>query len=339
MTSRRRHDMVEWKTYGSFFFMQFSNGHRLVEIHSYSLTMNATVPLEEALPCSPGVARKVLICDSIQTDGRFLCYTFAKQALAMSCKVLWLVGTPVTDRQVATGLKKMGCDTAASYLRDPKNSKGLRIRCLADEIASQSLLDEKDWDGATFLKGIYKQVKALLQESDSSSSGTPLWVILDDVSTLATILGEGLVYQFVDSICALATRMNANQIGILIRCSHELDQAILHKTDEDFEKDQSGWVGAGGLAHRTAVRDNQQQSVPWERSIESVDAIVDVVPLTSGYSREAHGRLIFSEVAGGRGWGESNKSQQVPAGPNAWNKLLFNYCIHDNGVRAIRLRV
>jgi hypothetical protein len=300
--------------------------------------MSATVPLEEALPCSPRVARKLLVCDSVETDGRFLCYTFAKQALAATSRVLWLVGTPVTDRQVATGLKKMGCDAAAAYLRDPTNSKNLRIRCLADEIATRSLADENGWDEEVFLKEVYKQVKTWLQNADSSSNNNPSWILLDDVSTLATILGESLVYQFVDSICALSTRMGSDDIGIMIRCSHELDQTLLHKTDEDFEKDQSGWLGAGGLAHRTAVRENQLQSVPWERYIESVDGIVDVVPLTSGYSREAHGRLVFSEVPGGRGWGEYNKSQQVQTGSNAWNKLLFNYCIHDNGVRAIRLR-
>eukprot|EP00980_Cylindrotheca_fusiformis_P009083 scaffold1965_cov110-Cylindrotheca_fusiformis.AAC.6 len=301
--------------------------------------MNATVPLEEALPCSPAVARKILITDSVETDGRFLCYTFARQALATSCNVLWLVGTPVTDRQVATGLKKMGCDAAAMYLRNPEDSKNLRIRCLADEIATRSLEDKQGWNEEGFLKEVFVQIKTWLQICDSSSTNGPAWILLDDVSTLATILGEKLIYQFVDSICALCTRINNDEIGILIRCSHELDQALLNQTDEDFEKDQSGWLGAGGLAHRTAVRDTQLHSIPWERSIEAVDGIVDVVPLTSGYSREAHGRLVFSEVAGGRGWGERTTSQQVQTGANAWNKLLFNYCIHDNGVRAIRLRV
>ena len=66
-----------------------------------------------------------------------------------------------------------------------------------------------------------------------------------------------------------------------------------------------------------------------------VDTIVDVIPLISGYSREAHGRLVFSECPGGRGWGDSSKQQPQSA---SWNKLVINYSLNDNGVRAIRLR-
>jgi hypothetical protein len=273
-----------------------------------------------------------------------MCYTFAKQALAASCQVLWLVGTSVTDKQVASGLKKMGCEAATAYLREvptPPNhkSKKLIIRSLSTEIATECLKVGNECDEEKFLKEVYSDVKDWLKENNNN--GTPCWLILDDVSTLATILGETLVYQFIDSCFALSTRIGSQNIGIMIRCSHELDQNLLKKTNDDFEMDKTGWLGAGGLAHRQAVRESEQKWIPWERSIEGVDGIVDVVPLTSGYSREAHGRLIFTEIPGGRGWGESNKSQQgtVLSSTKGWNKLLFNYCIHDNGIRAIRLRV
>ena len=308
--------------------------------------MNATVPLEEVLPCSSRVARKILVCDSVETDGRFLLYTMSKQILAANGRVLWLVGSPVTENQVAMGLKKMGCEAAAAYLRDPNKNLNLNIRSLVSEIATRSLEEEEekeeDWNHEQFLKEIYSDIKRWIQELDESS--TPCWILLDDVSCLATLLGQSLVYKFIESCCAAAsTRMNPS-IGIMIRCSNTLDQQVLYTTDGDFEKDKSGWIGAGGLASRQTIREKQKQSIPWERSLaESVDGIVDVLPLTSGYSREAHGRIIFSEVPGARGWGQSNHTSQhviqSTTSSATWNKLLFNYCIHDNGVRAIRLRV
>jgi hypothetical protein len=308
--------------------------------------MNAnTVPLDEALPWSPSIPRTILVCDSIETDGRFVLYTIATQILKskQGGRVLWLTGSPVTDRQVAMALKKSGCDVAAAYLRDASKSQNLKIQSLAAEVAATTLLlsledaDDKEFHAETFLKQIYKQVKTWLQEGEGSDDGLS-WVLLDDVSSLAAILGEKIVFCFIDSLNALAMRWqdNTNAFGIVIRCSHDLDQT-LHKraTNIDEEKDQTGWMGAGGLGHKQQLKHNQQDWIPWERSLnESVDAIVDVVPLTSGYSREAHGRLIFSECPSGRGWGK----QQPQKNNTSWNELVINYCLHDNGVRAIRLR-
>ncbi|CAJ1954385.1 unnamed protein product [Cylindrotheca closterium] len=318
--------------------------------------MNANIPLEEVFPFSPRVARKVLICDSIETDGRFVCYTYAKQAVNATCPVLWLLGTPVTEMQVATGLKKMGCDAGASYLRDESltsaggGNKTLTIRSLASELATATLDlkddEEEEWSEEAFLKQLYQQAKEWLLEKLelASTTDSPCWIILDDMSTLATMLSESLVYQFIDTLIALVSRLGKmDQVGILIRVSNQLDQTLLNQSEEDFIKDQSGWVGAGGLALRLARRQDQQDWIPWERSLlESMDGVVDVLPLASGYSREAHGRLIFSELPSGRGWSESSTNTTVAttsSATTAWNKLVFNYCIHDNGVKAIRLRV
>jgi hypothetical protein len=342
--------------------------------------MNSTVPLDQALPWSPEVARKILVCDSFETDGRFLLHTLAAQVLnnnnnnnsknatttTTSSRVLWLSGSPITDRQVATAMKKIGCDAAAAYLRDPSSSnsnKNLTIRPLATEIATQCLKDE-NFDGEVFLKDVYKQVKTWLvqqqqqqqeqQQTETSKDPRPCWIFVDDVSSLAAMLGDDafLVYRFVDSLGALAARLGT--FGMVIRCSHDLDHQTLHSKKQDSNngddvQDNSGWMGAGGLAHKEQLKHNQQTWIPWERSLEScVDAIVDVVPLTSGYSREAHGRLVFSECPGGRGWGDSSSisthsstsaKQQMTQGASwNFNKFVINYCLNDNGVRAIRLR-
>jgi hypothetical protein len=98
------------------------------------------------------------------------------------------------------------------------------------------------------------------------------------------------------------------------------------------EKDFSGWLGAGGLSWKNALKEAIiHQVIPWQRSLEGlVDAIVDVLPLPSGFSRDAHGRLFFSETPNGRGWG--GIQQKVVAAP------IVNYCIQDVGVRVMRLR-
>lgn len=346
--------------------------------------MNATVPLEEALPWSTEIPRKILICDSIETDGSFLLHTFAGQILkggggsiggssdatttttggggggGGQNHLWWLTARPSTDRQVATALKKIGCDVAASYLRKPaavgltadlqnhhQHSRRLKITSLTTEIASKILETDDDddgpaFDGETYLKEIYKQIKSWATLRQDSSKAT-FWVFLDDMSSLASTLGdEALVYQFVDSIHALATR--SKNLGTVVRCSYEQDQTLLKAAQLGEAQDMTGWLGAGGMAQKQETKHLNQTWIPWERTIESMDTVVDVIPLSSGYSREAHGRLVFSEYPGGRGWGGTATGSKTKQGPmvapsaSAWNKFVINYCLQDNGVRAIRLR-
>jgi hypothetical protein len=62
------------------------------------------------------------------------------------------------------------------------------------------------------------------------------------------------------------------------------------------------------------------------------DGIVDVLPLASGYTREAHGKLLFTACPGGRGWGDDSK------GRSDGSTLVFNYCLTDSKVQAIQIR-
>jgi len=278
----------------------------------------------------------------------------------------------------------MGCDAGATYLRknnnnnDNKNkdpsSSGLRIRSLAVEISNQILAKKDEFDGESYLKSVYNDdIKAWVNAVDDRAPGetegkTPdadvSWIILDDATALASILGDTLVHCFVEMLIHLLGRRPAfSRCGLVVRCSGDVDQ-MLHKAVRGNEgrDDRSGWVGAGGMAHKQAMSDALHRTlVPWERALEeSVDAIVDVLPLLSGFSREAHGRLIFSETPNGRGWKDRSSggnshgvsasasaraSASVVSGPakakttgTTWNKLIFNYCIQDTGARAIRLR-
>ena len=316
--------------------------------------MNTTVPLEETLPFSANVPRSILVCDSMETDASFLLHCFVNQALKQGHSVWWLTAKPMTDRQVATALKKMGSEVAASYVRRGVGSSDdqgpLKITSLVTGIAEKLLTSSSQHKqqyfegGEDYLKSMYRKIKSWLADNEMV---TPCrWLILDDLSTLATVLGnEVLVYQFVDSIQALANR--SQTLGLMMRCSLELDQTLLKSAQIDESHDKTGWLGAGGLSHREATKRARQNWIPWERMIEFMDIVVDVVPLNSGYSREAHGRLIFTEYPGGRRWsgpttasGKTKDQQgQASTPPSlAWNKFVINYCLQESGVRAIRLR-
>ncbi|MGK3760475.1 MAG: hypothetical protein ACI8RD_012792 [Bacillariaceae sp.] len=387
--------------------------------------MNAnTVPLQDVLPWRPDIPRNILICDSIETDGSFLISTMVAQLFSSSSssssssslpasasgsidqqrknlptRALWLSGNSSTERQVASTLKKMGCDAGAPYLRkEYSGNSNLTIRSLAVEITNQimrtnpdqanedgiigsDIIDENDdsnrnkqyqsecFDSEAYLKQIYKEIKAWINynnddndnDNDRNIDFGMSWIILDDVTALSSILGETLVYCFVESLVYLLYQQNekdtsvkSTQCGLIIRCSGDVDQ-MSYKISGNEENDHSGWAGAGGLAHKMAINNTIHQTlIPWERALEeSVDAIVDILPLPSGFSREAHGRLIFSETPNGRGWGRNfhksnNKSNSMSASQSRistssktntnWNKLIFNYSIQDNGARAIRLR-
>lgn len=359
--------------------------------------MNAnTIPLREVIPWSPNDPRNILVCDSIETDGSFVLSTMAAQLFSSTVspqlsssriqgegqdqqqasmpRALWLSGNASTEKQVALTLKKLGCDAGVSYLRknnnDMKNTSnshnGLTIRSLASEISDLILKgnnpDGKDgispFNNEKYLQAVYRDVKTWVNRMDETSAS---WIILDDITAVAAILGDTLVYCFVENLISLVNRPDkpaARQCGLIVRCSGDLDQ-ILYRIEGNESNDHSGWFGAGGLSHKQATHDTLYRTfVPWERAIEeSVDAIIDVLPLLSGFSREAHGRLIFSETPNGRGWrnqhGRNNRilAPSLSAGvtskassrtnttnsPN-WNKLIFNYRMQDNGARAIRLR-
>ena len=289
------------------------------------------------------------INDSNETDGRFLLHALAKQVLGspVNGSVLWLACGPITDRQVATALKKNGCEVATLYLRGGMQSPEaaslpLAIRSLTTEIAcafTKNTNTIESWNPERFLQGCYKQVKTWLKEQTRQ----PCWVLLDDVSSLATMLGDPrVVYRFVDSLNALPNKQNVKSFGLAIRCSNDFDQGVYKEKKLEDQNVNSAplWVGFGGQCNN--LQRDAVPTTPWERHlVELADGIVDVVPLSSGYSREAHGRLVFTLHPSGRGWrnveaDDTPKSSDSLAG-FATNSTV-NYCITDNGVRAIRLR-
>lgn len=329
--------------------------------------------------------RIIQICDSIETDGRFLLYSFAKQILSSSSSsssstastpsgtwtspsstsslssafsrkknapkiinkkginlksksnspngsavhhrsVFWLSFTSVTEQQIATGIKKYGCDvkptlwnnsTSSSSTTTPainvdnKKNTSLILRSVLQEFSTFLLSEENDDEIMTenmeelFLKQIYKSIKQYIaqelknfQTKNNDKNGDDdnnddknndchhiCWIFLDDISNLASVLGERVVHCFVDSLIAFAARSsnssnnntntNVSQtIGIVIRNSIDrtLQFTNLYETEKTANSGNSmnasdsagvggqqaqtnqqqhgGWIGAGGMAHQ-----------------------------------------------------------------------------------------
>jgi hypothetical protein len=195
-----------------------------------------------------------------------------------------------------------------------------------------------DFDAELYVKELYHSIR--------SRTGD-FWIVIDDVSALATLVGERLAYCLVLSLRALTRR--TKRCSMVVRCSHDYDMEFMREQDAASVRAGGSsrhvdWVGAGGGGGGQQRGVSGQQhgdvvvAVPWERALpELADGIVNVEPLVSGYSREAHGRLVF--CARGRGWGQSNTKMLKKKGPfhAPVIPLVLNFTCHDTTVSAIRL--
>lgn len=299
------------------------------------------MPLTDALPWEvpPAHHRTLVVNDSIGTDGRFLLYTLASQvfsAVSSEGRCLWLACGSVTEPQILQGLKKIGCDKSviskAKLWSNKKQqqveqvettaSPSLSIRSVACDISMQLQNPDAEFEEQIYLKRIYQYIQSWLTEEDGNNKRN--WIILDDVSALANLLGERLVYSFLMKL----NSKRHGKYGLMIRCSNDSEQESLPTLAGSSLASGPDWFGAGGLSSPQSTI----CEIPWERSLlEIADGIMDVLPLTSGYTRELHGRIVFTQLPQGLGWGyQGRKSSNKMASP----MQIINYCITDNKIVA-----
>jgi hypothetical protein len=151
------------------------------------------------------------------------------------------------------------------------------LRCIPAEIA-ESL--EQSFDAETFTKQLFREIKEWVTQQQQPSANDQPWIVFDDVSILSTLLGPRLVY-------ALILSLQAESFKLMIRCSQETTQR---------DKDEPAvWIGAGG------VMEPPSPKLEWETAlVELADWVVDVLPLQTGYTREAQGRIVMCENVGKR---------------------------------------
>jgi hypothetical protein len=288
----------------------------------------------------------VVICDSLETDGRFLLYSLVTTTKR---NVLWLGCTSTTSKQIATALKKMGSETANAFLKKQPTTtstaaaaasttntthvgetthwnRPLHIHSLMVEISERVLIAVEELDAQLYLKDLYQRVQLWIQSSSSNNNNnnnnnnnhnetSPACIVLDDVSALATLVGQELAYCFVTSLRAACRKTGTR---FLLRCwqtNHETSSLSSSATIPS-------WIGAGGRAHHQEAQHHGAATTTTAAAaclVELADQIMDVIPLATGYSREAHGKLVVTTM---------RNRKQV---------LVVNYCLQDTTVSAIRL--
>ena len=261
-----------------------------------------------------------------------------------------------------------------------------------DADASNNEKDDKDYQ-KEFIKGIYLKAKEwvnkITQPNDNDpnnmsssqlqSQPNPL-IILDNASQLSNQFNPQLTHALIQKLQNLLTKKSIGCFTIL--CSNDFDQEYyLNSSSSSQHQHQSKvsvkggsgkmmqYIGGGG---RGILIDSEEMSILnsqslyelqciWERSlVEIADGIIDVMPLPSGFARDVHGRLVFTEWLGSKGWRDGrndNNSRSRNGGgggigagrviatsagmlsQNNFSTTTVNFCCHDSGVRAIRLRV
>lgn len=279
-------------------------------------------PVEDVLPWISGSkGAAILIADRVETSGRFLLFVTAAHAFRRTRRVLWLsCSGAYTVELIRQGLKKMACtlvgsepsrltqtsgmSTSSSFT---DNTQRVTIRSIAPEFAEHVTKASNEINVETFVRKLYSDIQAWLQETGSE----PCVVMLDDVSALADLVGPRLAYALVYQIRNSIAQVEEAQL--LVRCAGD-------GVDTSSTEDEHEWIGSGvgGVSLSPPTRPS---TVAWESSlVELVDWVVDVLPLQSGYSRDAHGRLLLTPRLA---------TAQIP--------VRYNYCLTDQAVFAIRL--
>jgi hypothetical protein len=307
-------------------------------------------PLSQVFPWKDN--ETILVSDSVTCDGRFVLYTMAAAVLTASnsttgsrspiggrsadnhngTNVLWLGCTPITNSSILASLKRIGCDSAvvasAHHLPEGNLLQGPVLKSSQTEKMSRRLtvlsipaLFEKTlvtaiaFDEEVFVKDIFRTIKVWLTTQRNAATSSLSWLIVDDVTALASVVGECLTYGFLLSLQSLkSSAVLPFSLAVRYSNDYDIDRFGLRtkgdNSDDGGEFDEHNIVGT--------IRDTA--AIPWEHAlVEFADTIVDVTPLLSGYSREVHGRLIFRGRSPETGFS------------------MYNYCLTDNQVLVMRL--
>lgn len=258
----------------------------------------STVPLQEALPWSPSTPDCVLVTDCIETDGRFLLFTIATGALSRQESVLWLSCGAQTTSMIASALRKLGnAEATAPFLKRATTTtttdddsgwseeRSLHIHSIMADLSNATVAPD-----STYLQDLSTRIQGILANRKSTTL-----VVIDDVSALHHMFGKPATYLFLSQLLGMSK--------LILKCSNE-----------QFESARQ-WIGS--THSPPAITNFEGMS---SLLVELASWVVDVVPLTSGYSREAHGRLVMTN--------RTTYSKPV----------VMNYCLQDTSVAAILLK-
>jgi len=273
--------------------------------------------------------------------------------------VLWISCGAYSEQNIVSAIKKIGTKEGMTGMDRLSSSASWEYISACDEIVS-SVANDCDTEGkhcdeivkrellsSSYVKTLYERIKGRLTNSGECNNNehgntTFCWlVVLDDVSILSQLLGTYALLALIQRIRAIIQSQGG---CFIIRTSNEAEREHIQmaaSTKEYSSTTSPQWVGAGG---GDTVFDNvrfypsvelQHQFMSWNNILsELADGIIDVMPLQSGFSREAHGRLLCTEILGGRGWVDGSDSIRSGYTKTATS---FNYLCSESDIKAIHL--
>mmetsp|Transcript_21758 Transcript_21758/g.28133 ORF Transcript_21758/g.28133 Transcript_21758/m.28133 type:complete len:360 (+) Transcript_21758:142-1221(+) len=311
----------------------------------------------------------IVIQDTLETSGRFLLYLIAKDASVsvststtttgiVKRKVLWLSCTASqNERLIRQGLAKLPSSSSSAAAapsvgsaRSVHQNDTITICNVVEEFETAMRESPSLFDPLKFVqqKLYQKIVKPWIVKQQQQQGDQELFIFVEDISALATLVGARLAHAFVFQLQALQQKLQLQQqqqqqkqssFSLVITCAGE---------DDGDSKDAPLWVGAGGESDRDHAV-TRRRRIAWESSLmELADWIVDVVPLTTGMSRNVHGRIIITTTpqtpptASGTRASTSTtaSSPSVPLSSPTLSSscCMINYCFSENQVWATRVQ-
>lgn len=297
-----------------------------------SLSTAGQSPLQHVLPWSNSNKANqhvgdtgphtIVIQDTIETSGRFLLHLVARDIPSPTEKmmssnsnsprqrsILWITCSPSQNERLILNsrnkLASMGSTSArlsgVAALPSSKGSSDLFQICNVTQ-EFENAMNRGNFNPLEFVKKqLYEEsVKPWLEKTNNDEQV----ILVEDISALATLVGDRLAYAFVYQLKSIQPR---HACSLVVSCSG------------DGPDETSSWVGAGGGRDENSRSD---ESLSWESSLmELADWVVDVVPLATGMSRNVHGRMIITPL---------RHSRSSPC--------TINYCLGENQVFATRVQ-
>jgi len=322
-------------------------------------------------------------------------------------RVVWITCGTSTPTQIHSTLKRMGvavCDnsikvsltasqpieSSEAWNRNKRYIHNVNVISIPEEMGAQYLSGNNqgdEWNAETYLRDLYRRIQTWVLNSNedrldnttnSEPSPTTVLIILDQLSSLATMVGSTLALKFtlilqewmnqhtkLGNISHPVIYNNLFVSGLVISASQDIDQEYyLSMIQGQKNKNVTGggpkseWIGAGGCIDGGGYIENggekwthwdedraryfiQGPDDAWERLlVELADGIIDVIPLSSGYSRDVHGRLVFYKNPLRQGWMDtSTPIQKIKRdGSHEFSTQVVNFAFSEHSIQVFRLK-
>jgi len=182
-------------------------------------------------------------------------------------------------------------------------------------------------------------MKIFPKEKESLEEKEEITIIIDDLSYLINIFGDRQVFGFIQEL-----RNRGKKCGVTKRSNEKkyLSSLILRKSTELFHPSNNlsskVYVGVDTYLKTSETENTTAIACPFDCLLyEIVDGVVDIIPLSSGYYKDAtsHGRIIFTECYSllENKNGFSNDSKKGISDP-----FIISFCYTEHGVQLKMLR-